>query len=108
MGYRPQVRNGLLVYPEGSCSSPIPLPRGFTPACAEHDLGYDLLRFASRSRHPAGPAARQLLDAQFERDLHAQCLATQRGAARTACDTLAAAYAGGAKLNSWRQRYGAP
>jgi DNA-binding CsgD family transcriptional regulator len=28
--------------------------------------------------------------------------------ARTACDAVAAAYAGGAKLNSWRQRYGAP
>jgi hypothetical protein len=115
MGYAPaQARlagSGLVrsIKPTGSCSSLLgSTPFDFSLACKAHDLGYDLLRFASRSRNPAGPAARQLLDAQFERDLHAQCLATQRGAARTACDTLAAAYAGGAKLNSWRQRYGAP
>jgi hypothetical protein len=97
------------IKPAGSCSSLLgPTPFDFSLACKAHDLGYDLLRFAGRSQTPAGPAARQLLDAQFERDLHAQCLATRHGTARTACDTVAAAYAGGAKLNSWRQRYGAP
>jgi Prokaryotic phospholipase A2 len=115
MGYTPTVArlagSGTVrsVKPTGSCSSLLgATPFDFGLACKAHDLGYDLLRFASRSHRPAGPAARQLLDAQFERDLHAQCLATQHGPARTACDVLAAAYAGGAKLNSWRQRYGAP
>ena len=115
MGYAPAAArlagSGMVrsIKPTGSCSSLLgATPFDFSLACKAHDLGYDLLRFASRSRNPAGPAARQLLDAQFERDLHAQCVATQHGAARTACDTLAAAYAGGAKLNSWRQRYGAP
>jgi hypothetical protein len=115
MGYTPtEVRlagSAMVrsIKPTGSCSSLLgSTPFDFSLACKAHDLGYDLLRFASRSRTPAGPAARQLLDAQFERDLHAQCLATQHGAARTVCGIVAAAYAGGAKLNSWRQRYGAP
>jgi len=115
VGYTPSearlAGSGMVrsIKPTGSCSSVLgSTPFDFSLACKAHDLGYDLLRFASRSQTPAGPAARQLLDAQFERDLHAQCLATQHGAARTACDAVAAAYAGGAKLNSWRQRYRAP
>jgi hypothetical protein len=115
MGYRPAAARlagdpGVrAVKPAGACSSPLGATTfRFGLACKAHDLGYDLLRFAARTGRPLGPQARRRLDDQLERDLRAQCAASRHGAARGACDALAAVYADGARLNSWRQRYGTP
>jgi hypothetical protein len=115
MGYRPATARLphdpalRAVKPTGACSSPLGgTTFHFGLACKAHDLGYDLLRFASRTGQPPGPAARRQLDDQLARDLHAQCAASRRGAGRRACDALADLYADGARLNSWRQRYGTP
>jgi Prokaryotic phospholipase A2 len=114
MGYRPATARlpgdpaVRAVKPTGACSSPLGATSfRFGLACKAHDLGYDLLRFAARTGRPLGADARQQLDDRFERDLHAQC-ATRQGAGRRACDALANLYAGGARLNSWRQHYRAP
>ncbi|MCG7320984.1 hypothetical protein [Arsenicicoccus bolidensis] len=60
LGYQPVLQDGELVRPDGDCSSPVPLPRTFEPACRQHDLGYDLLRHAALTGHlsAAGPAPR--------------------------------------------------
>src|SRR6266536_6705159 len=79
MGYRPVAARlhgspwPRLVKPAGSCSSPLgQAPFGFGVVCKAHDFGYDLLRFATRSGKGAGvPAARRLIDGQFDHDLHA-------------------------------------
>jgi hypothetical protein len=99
-----------LVKPAGSCSSPLgQKPFGFGVICKAHDFGYDLLRFAARSgRAGTVPAARRLIDGQFDHDLHAHCAATRHGLGRLACDGLAAVYAGAVKLNSWWQDEGTP
>jgi Prokaryotic phospholipase A2 len=97
------------IKPGGACSSPLGSTRfGFGLACKAHDLGYDLLRFGARTGHPAAPAVRRALDDQLARDLHARCDGVSGGQARLTCDALADLYAGGARLNSWRQRYGTP
>jgi len=72
-GYRPVVRGGVLLRPDGSCSSPVPLPRGFTPSCDRHDLGYDLLRYAAVKGHPLRPWARVAIDRQLGAGLRAAC-----------------------------------
>jgi hypothetical protein len=115
MGYRPAPARLAgdpalrAVKPSGACSSPLGATTfHFGLACKAHDLGYDLLRFAARTGQPLGPEARRRLDDQLERDLRAQCAASGRGARRSACDALAGVYADGARLNSWRQRYGTP
>jgi hypothetical protein len=99
-----------LVKPSGSCSSPLgQKPFGFGVICKAHDFGYDLLRFAARSgREAAVPAARRLIDGQFDHDLHAHCAATRHGFGRLACDGLAAVYVGAVRLNSWWQDEGMP
>jgi hypothetical protein len=97
------------VKPDGACSSVLGATRfGFSLACKAHDLGYDLLRFAARTGQPAASEARRALDEQLARDLHARCGVAARGQTRLACDALADLYAGGARLNSWRQGYGTP
>ena len=115
MGYTPATAHlpdapaVRAIKPTGSCSSVLGGTRfGFSLACKAHDLGYDLLRFAARTGQPPGPEVRRALDDQLGRDLHARCDAVRRGQARLACDALADLYAGGAKLNSWRQGYGTP
>src|SRR5699024_6909626 len=57
-GYEPALRGGMAVNPVGACSSPVPLPERFTPACMAHDLGYDLLRYAEAHGTPLGEWAR--------------------------------------------------
>ena len=115
MGYVPVTarldgsNSPRLVKPAGSCSSPLgQRPFGFEVICKAHDYGYDLLRFAARSGRPpkakaAVRAARRLVDAQFDHDLHAHCAASRQRLGRLACDGLAAVYAGAVKLNSWWQ-----
>ena len=72
-GYRPVLRDGLLVNPHGDCSSPVPLPKAFTPGCQRHDLGYDLLRHAAAVGHPLPGSARRAIDAQLGQTMHAAC-----------------------------------
>ena len=73
MGYEPVARSGLLVRPDGSCSSPVPLPSRFIPFCARHDLGYDLLRYAAARGRPLGPWARVRIDADLADGLRSAC-----------------------------------
>ncbi|MGV9747764.1 hypothetical protein ACWDTG_23085 [Rhodococcus zopfii] len=92
--------------PDGSCSSPVPLPAVFEPACRTHDLGYDLLRFARDSGGELGPDARRALDRNLTRDLRTAC-ATDRDAA-PGCAVAAEVASVAVRVNSWRQQYRAP
>ncbi len=106
-GYRPVVVNGLLVDPDGACSSPVSLPAEFVPACQAHDLGYDLLRYADDRGRPLGPWARQAIDAALDRRMHAACH-HRHGVARARCHVMATVADAAVDLNSRRQNYAAP
>lgn len=101
MGYRPVAAGGLTINPEGSCSSPIGLPDRFEPLCRAHDFGYDVLRYADRTRRPLGSWARRALDRTLIRQMHAACT-------DVACHAAAETARTGLSLNSWRQRFGPP
>lgn len=105
-GYRPHSEGGLLVNPDGGCSSPVPLPSEFDTACKAHDLGYDLLRYAHVTGADLGPWARTALDAQLDRRMHDACAARERD--RMSCFAMANAATTAVSLNSRRQGYGAP
>ncbi|GGL38452.1 hypothetical protein [Nocardia jinanensis] len=107
-GYEPAVRQGVLVAPDGGCSSPVELPPEFDTACMAHDLGYDLLRYAGRTGAPLGPWARQALDRTLSVRLHQACETHTEPVVRTRCDTLAGIAAAAVELNSRRQHYGVP
>ncbi|BCN54901.1 hypothetical protein A6F55_13860 [Prescottella equi] len=106
MGYRPTVVDGMLVNPDGACSSPIPLPSEFDTACKSHDLGYDLLRYAHLNGGDLGTWARTEIDAQLDRRLHDACDARIRD--RAQCFVMADTAATAVGWNSRRQGYGAP
>ena len=56
-----------LVKPTGGCSSPFGDSRyGFGTACGSHDLGYDLLRYATAAGGQLGPWARRAIDERFD------------------------------------------
>ncbi|MCX4093925.1 phospholipase [Nocardia sp. alder85J] len=107
-GYLPELRGGLLIDPTGSCSSPIPLPADFTPACQAHDLGYDLLRYAYDHGQPLGPWARQAVDSAFGHRLHAVCADHSGTVGRLCCDLMASTADTAVDLNSRRQNYATP
>ncbi|WP_373281139.1 hypothetical protein [Nocardia araoensis] len=107
-GYRPSTVDGLLVDPDGDCSSPVTLPAEFDTACKAHDLGYDLLRYADRRGEPLGPWARQALDATLDRQMHQACTARTDSFSRARCDAMASIANTAVDLNSRRQDYGAP
>jgi len=86
--------------PDGSCSAPAAY-RGFAGACKTHDLGYDLLRFASRSGEPLGPWARLGIDHRFHRDMLATC-------GTFGCHVLSHVYGLGVVFNSIRQGFTSP
>ncbi|MBH0123434.1 phospholipase [Rhodococcus sp. HM1] len=102
----PGVSGERLSDPQGSCSSPVPLPALFEPACRTHDLGYDLLRFARDSGGELGPDARRALDRNLTRDLREAC-ATEPDAA-PGCVIAAEVASVAVRINSWRQQYRAP
>ncbi|MFD1811261.1 hypothetical protein [Rhodococcus gannanensis] len=108
VGYRPALRDGMLVNPTGTCSSPVPLPGEFDTACQGHDLGYDLLRYADRSGEQLGPWARQSLDRQLDDRLHAACAARPDEVTQASCRVVASVAATAVDTNSWRQGYAAP
>ena len=101
LGYRPGLEDGRLVNPAGSCSSPIPLPRRFEPACRAHDYGYDLLRHADATGTPVQAGLRARLDADLVADMHRSCT-------NPLCHVAAEVSRAGLALNTWRQRGAAP
>lgn len=108
IGYRPATVDGLLVAPNGACSSPVSLPPEFDTPCKAHDLGYDLLRYAARRGVPLGPWARRSLDRALDLRMHAACATRTDPLLRAQCDTVAEIAATAVELNSRRQEYGVP
>jgi len=109
MGYRPIVEAGFgdgrtLADPLGDCSSPVPLPASFEPACRVHDLGYDLLRHARDIGGELDGAARRELDDQLARNLSAVCATDPSPVCGVTADVAVAAV----RINSWRQGYRIP
>lgn len=104
-GYTPVIRDGHLVRPDGDCSSPLPLPPEFEPACQQHDYGYDLLRYADQAGQPLGRWARGALDDQFSEYLRHLCNGDRAGAA---CRRMGVVAATGVEINSLRQGDGVP
>ncbi|WP_404380140.1 hypothetical protein LL946_09830 [Knoellia locipacati] len=102
-GYTPSVTDGLLGDPSGGCSSPVPLPVEFTAACRQHDLGYDLLRYAGRSGRTLPPDARRAIDAQLGVALEASCAERERPVGRAICLAWADVAHGFVRINSVRQ-----
>lgn len=103
MGYQPEVRDGRLIDPDGGCSSPFSLPAAFAAACAEHDLGYDLLRYAELTDAPVGDWARQAVDGRLEERMRATCAQRPSGPDRSVCAAAATIATAGIELNSMRQ-----
>jgi hypothetical protein len=111
MGYQPVETTGpggrpVLVKPTGDCSSPFGATTfGFTLACKQHDLGYDLLRYAGRSGGELGPWARRAIDGQLAAAMAEQCTAFDRG---PACHAMVWISDKAVRANSWRQGQGVP
>lgn len=106
LGYTPVTVDGMPADPAGDCSSPVPLPTSFTPACLTHDLGYDLLRVADATgeRIPAG--VRPALDRQLASRMVASC--TGGPVAGAGCRLVAGVADAAVTANSVRQGDGAP
>ncbi|MGP9758455.1 hypothetical protein [Corynebacterium sp. AOP12-C2-36] len=112
LGYRPGTQEGTqdstqdnagsATNPTGDCSSPVPLPESFEPACMTHDLGYDLLRVAHRTGETIPEHTRAALDRQMAAQMAASC----DGA--TACRAVAGVAYAGVAVNTVRQHNGAP
>ncbi|PXX64209.1 hypothetical protein DFR70_105394 [Nocardia tenerifensis] len=107
-GYRPSTLDGLVVNPQGDCSSPVTLPAEFETACKAHDLGYDLLRYAEQRGQTLGPWARQALDSTLDRHMHESCESRVDPFSRARCNAMATIASTFVDLNSRRQGYGAP
>ncbi|PZF79565.1 phospholipase A2 [Jiangella anatolica] len=110
MGYRPVAvtepdGSVHLTDPDGGCSWLGDTTYDFGRACRSHDLGYDLLRYATVKGGELGPWARRAVDDRFAADLRARCAAVDGGAG---CAALARVTAGAVGFNSWRQGYGNP
>lgn len=102
LGYRPVVERYSVAKGSGSCSSPVPLPRSFEPACRVHDLGYDLLRVAHRHRTPIPSGLRADLDDLLARQMRDSC------EGRALCTAMARIAHTAVRLNTARQGHGAP
>ena len=115
MGYRPRTAIGplgvpILYAPNGDCSSPTgPTEYDFDLVCKEHDLAYDVVRYAGRVGAPLPMEARERADDMFQSELHATCDAQQvNGASAALCHTFAQSFAWAVMINSWRQSYHSP
>lgn len=104
-GYQPVTEHGQLVRADGGCSSPVPLPEEFEPACRQHDYGYDLLRYADQSGRPLGRWARGAIDDRLADQLRDVCGA---GPEQDSCRRMAIVAVTGVELNSRRQGDGVP
>jgi len=109
-GYRPtlvRLPSGDLeaVAPDGGCSTPVGAHvYRFSDPCRQHDLGYDLLRYAADRGAPLGPWARRALDDEFARQVRAGC----SDPGDPGCRITAAIFVAAVRFNSWRQGYGVP
>ena len=106
LGYQPVVVDGVPSDPEGDCSSPVPLPASFTPACLTHDLGYDLLRVADATGESIPTGVRPALDRQLGSRMTGSC--TEAGLRGAGCRAMAGVADAAVTANSWRQNDGAP
>lgn len=107
-GYEPAATDGLLGDPGGDCSSPVPLPSEFTAACRQHDLGYDLLRYAGRSGRSLPPDARKAVDERLGIELEASCVTRDEAVGRASCLAWAEIAEGFVRVNSARQGHTVP
>lgn len=102
LGYAPIVENALAAKATGDCSTPVPLPAAFEPACRVHDLGYDLLRVAHRHGAAIPDGLRSDLDTLLGRQLRESCEGDP------ACTIMADIAHVAVGLNTVRQGHGAP
>jgi hypothetical protein len=108
MGYLPVVEpngphgpNGP-IRANGGCSSPFGgTPYHFTADCKQHDLGYDLLRYADLKGQPLGGWARKAVDHRFAEQTRSRC-------GGFGCQIASGFYTAMVDFNSWRQGYGTP
>lgn len=111
MGYRPAMATvpegtPVLVKPTGGCSSAFGATTfDFDVACKQHDLGYDLLRYAARTGGELGPWARRAIDDQLAATMDEQCAAVEGG---PECRVVALLFEQAVRANSWRQGQGVP
>lgn len=103
LDYTPVPSGATWVKPTGDCSSPVPLPAEFTEACKEHDLGYDLLRYASVEGGQLGSWARRAIDENFDRRIHHACASVPAGRAALTCAGSAYVASVAVRANSLRQ-----
>lgn len=102
LGYAPVLEGGLASRATGDCSSPVPLPAEFEPACRVHDLGYDLLRVAHRRGAEIPPGLRADLDSLLARQMRGSC------GDSVPCRMAAGVAAAAVRVNTLRQGHGAP
>jgi len=102
MGYLPTVAPTGPTRPDGGCSSPFGgTPYHFTADCRQHDLGYDLLRYANAKGQPLGPWARKAVDRRFAEQTGSRC-------GGFGCHLASGFYTAVVDFNSWRQGFGTP
>lgn len=102
LGYSPVPELGLAANGFGDCSSPVPLPDEFEPACRVHDLGYDLLRVAHRYDAEIPRGLRSDLDSLLARQMRDAC------DERLPCVAMAEIAHVAVHVNTVRQGHGAP
>jgi hypothetical protein len=117
MGYEPQVAIGphntpILYKPTGGCSAPLGIDAteyNFDLVCKEHDLSYDVLRYAGDIGAALPASARMQADDMFGRDLHARCDQLHvTGGDFVLCHTWAELFVDVVRVNSWRQGFRPP
>jgi len=115
MGYRPTTAIGpagrpILIKPDGDCSGPLgSTGYDFDIVCKQHDLAYDVLRYATDIGAPLPASGRKAADGMFGRQLHARCSSQPlSGADQIVCHTIAESYGLACAFNGWRQGYHAP
>lgn len=108
MGYWPVVVDSMAVNPAGGCSSPIPLPAEFDSSCKAHDLGYDLLRYASATGVTVDSQWRRDIDSQLSTSMRQACAGSTNVFTHRSCTTAASVAALAVDINSVRQGYAAP
>lgn len=102
LGYTPVIELTLAARGTGDCSSPVPLPAVFEPACRIHDLGYDLLRVAHRNGAPIPRGLRADLDSLLGLQMRDAC------EGHVPCTVMARIAETAVHLNTVRQGHGAP
>ncbi len=102
MGYLPTIERNRPIRADGGCSSPFGGTQyHFTADCKQHDLGYDLLRYADLKGQPLGEWARKAVDHRFAEQTRSRC-------GGFGCQIASGFYTAMVDFNSWRQGYGTP